>query len=106
MLGLEFIKQPISKKTTGGEPSRAAGIANLLLCCGNARELRRGRHAHDHIVRHGLEGRPFLGGLLVQMYGKCLALQEAKSLFTAMPDRHVHLWSSMIKSFARLGHAD
>lgn len=112
MLGLEFSQrrrvlqqqQPISK-TSPCEPSGAA-IAHFLSCCGKARDLRGGQHAHDHILRHGLEGRPFLGGLLVQMYGKCDALLEAQSLFLAMPARHVHLWSSMIKSFARIGYAD
>lgn len=108
MLGLEVPQrvlkqqQPITRKIPY-QPSEAT-TASFVLQCGNAKDVYAGKHAHDHIVQRGLEGNAFLCGLLVQMYGKCDALEDAMALFKTMSSKHVYLWGSMIRAFARHGY--
>ncbi|KAL5573008.1 hypothetical protein UlMin_022605 [Ulmus minor] len=45
----------------------------------------------------------FVGSSIVDMYGKCGLIRDARKVFDEMPDRNVVSWSGMISGYAQLG---
>lgn len=78
-----------------------AAYAYLLRSSGSAGALPHGRRIHDHIIRSVLEKDAFLGSLLVQMYIRCGAMEDAYAYFVKMHERNVFSWNYMIRAFAR-----
>eukprot|EP00249_Psilotum_nudum_P004392 c1791_g1_i1 orf=168-1034(+) len=78
--------------------------ACLLRCCGNARALSEGKWVHDHMISSGYGKDRFLGNLLVEMYGKCGVVDDARAVFDSIRQRNVFSWSIMIVAYARCGH--
>lgn len=77
-----------------------------------AEELRRcggvvsdGRGVHDEMVRSGLERDVFLGSLIVEMYGSCGAVEEARSCFARLQpgNSDQYTWNHLITAYARQG---
>lgn len=81
----------------------SATYASLLRCCSKNNALLDGKRVHRHIDESGLVQNGFLGSLLVQMYAKCGALEDALAIFTSMHERNVNLWNSLIGLHIRLG---
>lgn len=86
-----------------GKRVDTSAYAAFLRRCGSLKALEDGRHVHAHIVRHGQDRNVFLGNLIVQMYGKCGALQEARDAFEAMLSRNVFTWNIMIAAYVDHG---
>lgn len=79
--------------------------ASLLRAAGNSRAFAHGRRVHDHIVQNIHICDRFVGNLLIQMYGKCRALEDALSVFDHMDSaRNVFSWTIMIGAYAQHGH--
>ncbi|KAI5065835.1 hypothetical protein GOP47_0018459 [Adiantum capillus-veneris] len=91
------------------EPSEQNDVlcnyALLLRLHGDTRTLSMGMVTHDHLIRSELEVDVFLGNLLVQMYGKCGALEEAHSVLTQMHEHDVFVWTFIISAYAHAGQA-
>ena len=60
-----------------------------------------GMYVHDHIVRHDFEPNHILLNALVNLYGKCGCLSDARKLFDGMPHRDVFAWTIMIEAYAK-----
>eukprot|EP00249_Psilotum_nudum_P014849 c25030_g7_i3 orf=251-1348(+) len=84
----------------------SASYASLLRCCGNVKALQYGKRVHAQIVRGGYGGDRFLGNLLVQMYGKCGCLEDARTVFDRICQRNVFSWNIMIQAYAENGCVD
>ncbi|XP_024520666.1 pentatricopeptide repeat-containing protein At2g13600 [Selaginella moellendorffii] len=78
--------------------------APLLRQCSKQRSLHSGRRLHAQILRHRLDRHTLLCNLLVQMYGRCGCLDEARSIFDKTPERNLFSWSIMIAAYAQNGH--
>ncbi|XP_024525376.1 pentatricopeptide repeat-containing protein At3g09040, mitochondrial isoform X2 [Selaginella moellendorffii] len=84
------------------EPGKLFGAYNTLIReCGNARSLSHGRQVHQHIVSTGYGGNQALGDLLVQMYGRCGSVQDAKATFDQLPSRQASSWNFMVRAYAQ-----
>lgn len=79
-------------------------FASLLRRCGNAKALRQGKRLHALIVQTAQERDRFLGNLLVHMYGKCGAAEDASSVFSQIQERNVFSWTIMIGIFVHNEH--
>lgn len=78
-------------------------LASLLRMCGNTTSLLQGKHVHSQLVETGLEGHPSIKRLLVQMYAKCRAVDDAMEIFVNMHQPSVVLWNLMITVYLREG---
>ncbi|KAI5078015.1 hypothetical protein GOP47_0007839 [Adiantum capillus-veneris] len=56
------------------------------------------------IKTDGLQDDPFLNSLLIQMYGKCGSLCDARILFESMLERPMLAWKSIIRAYVQAGH--
>ncbi|XP_024519256.1 pentatricopeptide repeat-containing protein At4g39530-like [Selaginella moellendorffii] len=78
---------------------------------GNARlvktaALEKGRALHARIVESGHVLDVFVANSLVDMYSKCGALTDARSVFDKVVHRDTVLWNSMLMAYSRNGHGD
>lgn len=78
-----------------------ASLAALLRSCGNARALPQGQLLHGHIIKCELGHNVFLGNLLLQMYGKCGAVDDAHMWFAKMPQHDQYSWNFMASAYTR-----
>lgn len=63
-----------------------------------------GIRVHAHIIESGLALDTFLGNLLISMYARCRALDDARLVFDKMCQRNVVSWTAMIDAYSRQGH--
>ncbi|XP_024530607.1 uncharacterized protein LOC9633252 [Selaginella moellendorffii] len=81
-------------------PEEATFIAALGACtkCGC---YDRGREIHARIKEYGLDSSLVLGNTLINMYGKCRALRDARAVFDRMPERSTVSWNAIIGAYAQ-----
>ncbi|CAJ2674743.1 unnamed protein product [Trifolium pratense] len=71
----------------------------LNICCGLG-DLELGRQLHGMILKHGFVTNVYVGNTLIDMYGKCGSLGEAKKVLEAMPLKDRVSWNSIITACA------
>ncbi|KAK7295372.1 hypothetical protein RJT34_18279 [Clitoria ternatea] len=68
----------------------------LLKCCALASALREGKQVHADVFKCGLDSDVYVGNNLVNFYGCCKRILDAKKVFDEMPARTVVSWNSVI----------
>ncbi|KAJ7561515.1 hypothetical protein O6H91_03G031200 [Diphasiastrum complanatum] len=91
-------------QNSGIKPDRVTFIC-ALDACASAAALEKGHGIHGAIVECGYEEQVVVGTALVNMYGKCGSLEDARSVFDRMPHRNVVSWSAMMAAYVQNGHA-
>lgn len=76
-------------------------LATCLRSCGNTRALLQGRVLHIHIIKCELDQITFLQNLLLQMYGKCGAVDDAHALFAKMHKHDQYSWNFMASAYTQ-----
>ncbi|XP_024522785.1 pentatricopeptide repeat-containing protein At3g03580 [Selaginella moellendorffii] len=77
---------------------------DLLRACASSRDLPQGKRLHAQINSAGAGGDTILGNLLVRMYGKCEALDDAIAAFESIEHPNVFSWSILVTAYAENGH--
>lgn len=67
----------------------------LNICCGLG-ELGLGRQVHGMVLKHGFVSNVYVGNSLIDMYGKCGSLGEAKKVLEGMTQKDCVSWNSII----------
>eukprot|EP01018_Ginkgo_biloba_P004806 Gb_36676 [translate_table: standard] len=78
----------------------------LLQACVKKKALSEGKLIHTHMNERGFTLDRFLNNTLVNMYGKCGSLLEARRVFDEMREPDVFTWSVLIAAYHRHGLAD
>ncbi|KAL5555673.1 hypothetical protein UlMin_037909 [Ulmus minor] len=79
--------------------------ACVLSACGHSGMLQLGRWIHAYVYRNGLGPDSFVSNALVDMYGKCGNLKQAKSMFNMTTQKCLTSWNSMINCYALHGQS-
>lgn len=85
---------------SGGNRPNAITVACALSACGHSGTLQLGKEIHGYILRNGLAVDSYLSNALVDMYGKCGSLNEARVIFDKTASRNLTSWNSMINCLA------
>ncbi|MCO5594065.1 hypothetical protein L7F22_048086 [Adiantum nelumboides] len=80
--------------------------AVLLKSCVNADCLRAGQFIHEHISINGYGHLTFLCNFLMEMYGKCGALNDARFLFDSLEQPNVFSWTILMAAYVHHGRFD
>ncbi|KNA08736.1 hypothetical protein SOVF_160020 [Spinacia oleracea] len=78
-------------------------IPNALKACGANQWLGFGRGIHGYVIKMSFEGCVYVASSLVDMYGKCGVLEDAKVVFDEMSERNSVVWNSMIVGYVQNG---
>lgn len=77
--------------------------ATYALLVRSVKSPAQGHLLQQQIKHDGLLNDPFLKSLLIQMYGKCGSVNDARLLFDSMPMRPMLAWKSIIRAYAQEG---
>ncbi|KAF3622150.1 putative calvin cycle protein CP12-1, chloroplastic-like [Capsicum annuum] len=75
----------------------------LIKGSANLGEFRVGKQVHCLSLKDGFESHVYVQTALVNMYGECGVLGEAKKVFDEMPVRNCVTWNALISSFVKWG---
>lgn len=77
-----------------------------LSAIGHTGMLQLGKVIHGYVYRNGLDLDLFISNALIDMYGKCGSLKEARRAFDRNSKKRLTSWNSMINSFALHGQSE
>ncbi|KAH8931876.1 hypothetical protein BDL97_19G044000 [Sphagnum fallax] len=95
------LSQQMQREGVQPDPVTFVGMLNA---CASVAALEEGRHIHEQIIQHGCEFDVFVGSSLVDMYGKCGSVEDARRVFDNMPTRNVVSWNAMLGGYSLHGH--
>jgi len=95
------LSQQMQREGVQPDPVTFVGMLNA---CASVAALEEGRHIHEQIIQHGCEFDIFVGTSLVDMYGKCGSVEDARRVFDNMPTRNVVSWNAMLGGYSLHGH--
>ncbi|KAI5074930.1 hypothetical protein GOP47_0010891 [Adiantum capillus-veneris] len=75
----------------------------LLNFCAELMDIEKGWKIHAEAVKEEFEGDLFVGNALIDMYGKCGSLSEAKEVFDKMLEHDVISWNTLIAGYVDNG---
>lgn len=81
-------------------------FAKLLDSCIQSNSLRHGRRVHARIIKTQFASEVFIQNRLVDMYGKCGCIDDARKLFDKMSQRNIFTYNSLLSTFTRWGFLD
>lgn len=75
--------------------------AHLILACASLKSLEHGRRVHAHLSKSNSQPDVVLYNHIINMYGKCGSLMDARQVFDRMHERNVVSWTSMISGYSQ-----
>ncbi|GLU09796.1 hypothetical protein SLE2022_266370 [Rubroshorea leprosula] len=78
-------------------------LPNALKASGALQWIGFGRGVHGCVVKLGFHDCVYVASSLIDMYGKCGFLEDARKVFDGMMERNVIAWNSMIASYMQNG---
>ncbi|XP_020570889.1 pentatricopeptide repeat-containing protein At5g50390, chloroplastic [Phalaenopsis equestris] len=82
------------------------GLATSIRAAAGLASLAAGVQLHSFAFKAGLFYNLFVSCALIDMYGKCGCINDARQVFDWMPDKHVVGWNSMIAGYALNGYSE
>ncbi|KAH7675805.1 TPR-like protein [Dioscorea alata] len=92
-------------RASGMAPNLITVLALLPACVGVG-ALSSIKEIHGFTFRNNIHKHVQVGSGIVEAYGRCGCLVNARRVFDLMPQRDVVVWSSMVSSYAFHGQAD
>lgn len=92
-----------SMEEDGVEPNKLT-FFGILGACTSSGALAEGKAYHIRIIDCGLDKEVFLGNSLINMYGKCGAVEDALAVFDHMQSPDLASWNSMIAAYCHCGN--
>ncbi|KAH7442202.1 hypothetical protein KP509_03G076500 [Ceratopteris richardii] len=82
-----------------------ATIVSILDACADYVALAAGRCMHDYSMVSAFESDLRVGTALLNMYGRCGMLEDARRVFRDMSKRDIVTWTAIVAAHAQQGHA-
>lgn len=78
-------------------------LAAILNACSASRSLLIGKEIHGYALRAGVGRDVVVGGAIVNMYSKCIALESARRVFDMLPQKGEVACSSLVSGYCQNG---
>lgn len=79
-------------------------FVSLVDACTSLASLPEGKLLHGHIAYHSFESDLVVANALVNMYSRCGSVEDARLVFSKMPEHDVVSWNALIAANAQHGH--
>lgn len=76
-------------------------FATVVNACSMLADLKTGEKIHSHVQTYGLQRDLVVCSSLIDMYGKCNNVDDARRVFDGMDYRNVVSWTSMITAYGQ-----
>ncbi|KAL3626313.1 hypothetical protein CASFOL_029862 [Castilleja foliolosa] len=93
-------------QTKEGYRSNKFTVCSALSASAAIQSLRLGKEIHGHIIRTGLDSDAFVWSALLDVYGKCGSLHEARYIFDRTSGTDFVSWTTMIDRYFGDGKLD
>lgn len=91
-------------KKDGVRPNEFTLATGLKACCVSL-DLEFGKQLHAEAIKVGFYSDLFVGSALVDLYGKCGAMELADRVFICMPEQNAISWNALLGGYAQKGDA-
>ncbi|CAD6260832.1 unnamed protein product [Miscanthus lutarioriparius] len=81
-------------------------LASVLACCAECLDLRGAQQLHGHMAKRDFQSNVILGTALVDVYGKCLVLTDARRVFDGILQPNDISWNVIIRRYLLAGMGD
>ncbi|KAI5079757.1 hypothetical protein GOP47_0005236 [Adiantum capillus-veneris] len=88
---------------SGVQPSEVTYMC-LIKACIMTKDVYKGRLAHDEMMRSGLACSSRIGNALIDMYGSCGYVYEARNVFDGLDSQDEVSWGTMMVVYSQHGH--
>lgn len=78
-------------------------MVSTLPACSRLSALRHGKEIHQYVIKHGLNVGNFVWNALIDMYGRCGAIDKSRRLFNMIPQKDVVSWNVIIAVYGMHG---
>ncbi|QHO36187.1 Putative pentatricopeptide repeat-containing protein [Arachis hypogaea] len=92
----------IRMKAHGSLPDRYT-YSSVIKACSSMCRSWEGKLLHGSALRCGVEGDMFVGTCLVDMYGKCGKIGDARKVFDGMSEKNAVSWTAMVVGYVKVG---
>lgn len=103
--GNEALELFENMQSKGVAPNKASFVS-ILDVCANEATLSKGKGMHALASQSGFDLDLDVGNAVINMYGKCGRLEDARKLFDQMLERDIVSWNTIIGAFAQHGHSN
>ncbi|VVA96946.1 unnamed protein product [Arabis nemorensis] len=86
---------------SGSMVSDGACLASILKACANIHGLYQGKQAHCLSVKCGIDTDLHAGSSLIDMYSKCGVIEDARKVFSSMPEWSVVSMNALIAGYSQ-----
>ncbi|KAK9107391.1 hypothetical protein Syun_023402 [Stephania yunnanensis] len=78
-------------------------IVSLLAACSKLGALHQGKWVHGYMIKEGIDLNSFVVSALLDMYGKCGTVMDARLVFNEFDTAELVSWTSMIAIYTQRG---
>ncbi|CAF2105155.1 hypothetical protein HID58_079057 [Brassica napus] len=78
-------------------------FGTVLTACGNLRRVKRGKEIHGKLITNGISSNVVVESSLLDMYGKCGSVREARQVFNGMSKKNTVSWSALLGGYSQNG---
>jgi pentatricopeptide repeat protein len=89
-----------------GVPADNFVVPTVIKACAGLGLAGTGRAVHGHACKAGVAECVYVMSSLVDLYGKCGEVEDARAVFDAMPERTVVSWNTMLMAYIHNGRID
>ncbi|MED6170421.1 hypothetical protein PIB30_030727 [Stylosanthes scabra] len=77
---------------------------NVMGLCAQIRELKLGSQVHARLLRGSLTFDVYVSSALIDMYGKCGQVSDARKVFDNLQERNVVVWTALMTTYFQNGY--
>ncbi|XP_038898110.1 pentatricopeptide repeat-containing protein At2g03880, mitochondrial-like isoform X2 [Benincasa hispida] len=79
---------------------------SILRSCSCLFDVHLGRQAHVHVIKNNLDDNDFVQTALIDMYAKCMHLEDADVAFNRLSARDLFTWTVIITNYAQINQGE
>lgn len=100
------LKEAIELMDKEGVKADSDCFYTLFELCGKSKSLENAKKVHDFFLQSTYRSDVQLISKVIEMYGKCASMTDARRVFDHMPDRNMNSWLLMMNGYADNGLGD